>query len=122
MTYAPILPSLHSLTANHGSGEPRTHNNGGQDQKIPRSSSSLASLIYFARNPIENVGQVVEDWYDGTTKEERARKQSLADRKQLLYLKMRMVSLPFLPKRAVVTNADGARLGYKSCRLESSSY
>lgn len=53
------------------------------------STSSIANLIHFARNPLENVGEAVENWYDGSTKEERATRQGVADRKQLLYLKMR---------------------------------
>ena len=68
-------------------------------QKPLRSTSSIANLIEFVRNPSQNVGEVVENWYDGTTKEERDRRQGLADRKQLLYLKMRVVwanSLPFV--------------------------
>jgi len=58
-----------------------------------RPASSLANLIHFARNPVEIASEAVEDWYDGSTKDERVRRQSLADRKQLLYLKMRTVSL-----------------------------
>lgn len=93
MVYIPSISLLHSLTFNHGDNEPRTPRSGKQSQKIRQSSSSLASLVHFTRNPIETVGEAVENWYDGTNKEERASRQSLADRKQLLYLKMRMVSL-----------------------------
>ena len=103
MVYIPSISLLHSLTLNH---EPQIATSGKQNQNIRQSSSSLASLVHFARNPIENVGEVVEDWYDGTTKEERARRQSLADRKQLLYLKIRMVSLALIPIQAIVTNTD----------------
>lgn len=106
MVYIPSISLLHSLTFNHGDNELRTPTSGTQSQKIRQSSSSLASLVHFARNPIEAVGEVVENWYDGTTKEERASRQSLADRKQLLYLKMRTVSLAIIPVRANVTNAD----------------
>ncbi len=96
MAYIPSIPLLHSLTLNHGDDEPRAPTSPKQNQKIRRSPSSLASLVHFARNPIESVGEVVDNWYDGTTKEERAARQSLVDRKQLLYLKMRLVSLPFV--------------------------
>lgn len=92
MVYVPSVPFLHSLRLNHGNDESWAPTSGKQNQKIRRSSSSLASLVHFARNPIQNVGEAVENWYDGTTKEERAARQSLADRKQLLHLKMQMVS------------------------------
>ena len=55
------------------------------------SKSSLANLVQFARNPLENIGETVEDWYDGSTTEERVQKQAREDKKQLLYLKLRMV-------------------------------
>lgn len=55
------------------------------------SKASIARLVQFARHPVENVTEALEDWYDGTTKAERDRRQSLEDRKQLLYLKLREV-------------------------------
>lgn len=97
MDYIPSIPLLHSLTLNHGDDESWAATSGKQKQKIRRSSSSIAGLLHFAQNPIENVGEAVENWYDGTTKEERTRKQSLADKKQLLYLKMRTVSILLVP-------------------------
>ena len=100
MAYVPSIPLLHSLTLNHRDDGPRTPTSGKQNQTICR--SSLASLAHFARNPIENVGEAVQNWYDGTTKEERTRRQSLADRKQLLYLKMRVVGLPLVPVWALL--------------------
>ena len=106
MVHLPSIPLLHNSTLNHGDDEPRASTGGKQYPKPRPSASSLASLVRLARNPIENIGEAVENWYDGTTKEERARRQSLADRKQLLYLKMRMVSLPLVPKWAVAVHAD----------------
>ena len=106
MSYVPSVPFSHSLTLNHGNSQPKTPDGRQQSQKLLRSSNSLAGLVKFARNPIENIGQAVENWYDGTTKEERAKRQCLADRKQLLYLKMRMVSLSLVPNGAVAANAD----------------
>lgn len=96
MVYLPSVPLVHNLTLNHSDDEPQIPTTGKQIPGNRRSSSSLASLVHFARNPIENIGEAVENWYDGTTKEERARRQSVADRKQLLYLKMKMVSLSLL--------------------------
>ena len=58
-----------------------------------RSKGSLANLIQFARNPFENASEAVEDWLDGSTKKQRAEKQVVEDRKQLLYLKLRSVSV-----------------------------
>ncbi|KAI4126324.1 MAG: hypothetical protein LQ338_003801 [Usnochroma carphineum] len=77
---------LQSLTLQ--SGKPQTPS-ALPESYPPRYKSAIARLLRFARHPIENVGEVVEDWYDGTIKEERIRRQSLEDRKQLLYLKLR---------------------------------
>ncbi|KAL9026415.1 MAG: hypothetical protein Q9196_004918 [Gyalolechia fulgens] len=77
-----ILPNstlLHSL--NFQLGKPRTESN-------TSTGTSIARLVHLARRPVENLSQVIEDWYDGTTKDERNRRQSLEDRKQLLYLKL----------------------------------
>ena len=106
MVHLPSIPLLHNLTLNHGNDEPRTSASGKQYPKTRPSASSLASLVRLARNPIENIGETVENWYDGTTKEERAKRQSLADRKQLLYLKMRMVSLLLVSEWPVAAHAN----------------
>lgn len=55
-----------------------------------RSNSSLATLVQLVRNPLE----AVVEWrgLDGTGQEERARRQRLEDRKQILYLRLRNVS------------------------------
>ena len=63
------------------------------DGKQIRPATSIANLLYFAKNQIEGIGTVAEGWYDGSTEEERAKKQVLEDKKQLLYLKLRTVSL-----------------------------
>ena len=90
MTFLQSPSLLQGLGLNHGHEATRPRSAGKQQgQKQLRSTSSLANLIHFARNPVENVGEAVENWYDGSTKEERAERQVLADRKQLLYLKMR---------------------------------
>ena len=52
-----------------------------------QSQGSIASLVHLVRNPIE----AVEGWRDGLTKEERAWKQRVHDRKQILYLNLRNV-------------------------------
>ncbi|KAL9121526.1 MAG: hypothetical protein Q9187_001911 [Circinaria calcarea] len=59
------------------------HGKGGGRQL--RSQGSIASLVHLVRNPIE----AVEGWCDGLTKEERAWKQRVHDRKQILYLNLR---------------------------------
>lgn len=94
MTFIQTTPLLNGLGLIHGGAEsrPKSVNNQLGQQSL-RSTNSLANLIHFARHPVENVGEAVENWYDGSTKEERARRQVLADRKQLLYLKLRTVSL-----------------------------
>ena len=65
------------------------------DGKQLKQASSFANLLYFAKSQIEGIGTVAEDWYDGSTEEERVKKQALEDKKQLLYLKLRTVSLLF---------------------------
>ena len=81
-------------------GSARSHDSAqpGPAQKQQQASSlslrpkkPLANLVTFARIPFENAGEVVEDWLDGSTKEERAKKQAQEDREQLLYLKLRTV-------------------------------
>lgn len=62
-------------------------------QALP-SSSSLAALVNLVRNPVATVGQAVEGWYDGMTPVERARRQAIEQRKHLLYIKLRDVSIP----------------------------
>ena len=96
MTLIQTTPLLNGLGLIHGGAESHSKPANNQlGQQSLRSTSSLANLIHFARHPVENVGEVVENWYDGSTKEERARRQVLADRKQLLYLKLRTVSWLF---------------------------
>ena len=94
MTFIQTTPLINGLGLIHGGAESRPKSANNQlGQHSLRSTSSLANLIHFARHPVENVGEAVENWYDGSTKEERARRQVLADKKQLLYLKLRTVSL-----------------------------
>ena len=87
------------------------------DPKQLRSTNSIANLIDFVRNPSQSVNAALESWYDGMTKEERDRRQSLADRKQLLYVKMRMVwdSLSLLPARQDV-------VVFLLCRIADEGY
>ena len=96
----PFLPStslLHGLGLNHEVDTCRsTPASKSPTQRRLRATSSLANLVQFARNPVGIASEAVEDWYDGSTKDERTQRQALADRKQLLYLKMRTVSLASL--------------------------
>ncbi|KAL8670212.1 MAG: hypothetical protein Q9168_005234 [Polycauliona sp. 1 TL-2023] len=83
---------LQSLTFQHEKPQPHPPSpDTASPPCSPRSlepKTSIARLVRFARHPIENVSEVVEDWYDGSTKAERVRRQSLEDQKQLLYLKL----------------------------------
>ncbi|MCJ1394261.1 hypothetical protein MMC18_007139 [Xylographa bjoerkii] len=54
-----------------------------------RSRGSIAALVNLVRNPVATVGEAVENWYDGLTVEERARKQQLENTKHILYLRLR---------------------------------
>ncbi|KAL8918238.1 MAG: hypothetical protein Q9208_007466 [Pyrenodesmia sp. 3 TL-2023] len=78
---------LQSLTLQHA--KHRTLAASDKSSTSPRSKSSIACLLHLARHPIQTASEVVEDWYDGTTKEQRNRRQSVQDRKQLLCLKLR---------------------------------
>ncbi|MCJ1401710.1 hypothetical protein MMC11_004927 [Xylographa trunciseda] len=57
--------------------------------KTLRSRGSIAALVNLVRNPVATVGEAVENWYDGLTAEERARKQQFEDTKHILYLRLR---------------------------------
>jgi hypothetical protein len=64
-----------------------------QESLLP-STRSIASLINLVRNPVENVGEIVENWYEGNTKEERAKQQARDEIKQLWYLRLWNVWVP----------------------------
>ena len=96
MSFLQSSPLLSSLTLNHrhdGSRSVPGTKRPAQGQ-LPL-ASTLTNLILFARDPVGIASEAVEDWYDGSTKEDRVRKQVLADRKQVLYLKLHTVSFPF---------------------------
>ncbi len=82
---------LRGINHNHDTVSDAVVSSGKQQHDLLRPKSSLANLIHLVRNPLETVGGTVEHWRDGSTKYERARKQSLQDKKQLLYLKLREV-------------------------------
>lgn len=96
MSFLQNTALIQSLSLNHGNGSVATEN-GGKQQAALRSKSSIANLIQFVRNPVENVGEAFEYWRDGYTTEEQIRKQRQDDRKQILYLKLRTVC-PYLYK------------------------
>ena len=86
---------LQSLTIGHGNNPTSSIDNGDRTagQKPLRSKTSLANLIQFVRNPVDTVGEAVENWYEGNTKEDRLKQQILEDKKQILYLRLRNVGL-----------------------------
>ncbi|KAL8913227.1 MAG: hypothetical protein Q9172_007328 [Xanthocarpia lactea] len=98
---------LQSLTFQHRNTPESPPDTGSRNctPQTPQSNDSIARLVQFARHPVENVTEAVEDWYDGTTKAERDRRQSLDDRKQLLYLKLRESSTA-LEWQATATELD----------------
>ncbi|KAI4175970.1 MAG: hypothetical protein LQ343_001252 [Gyalolechia ehrenbergii] len=77
---------LQPLTLQHG--KPRNESSSPACKTL-KPQTTIVHLLHLARHPVENLSEVVEDWYDGTTKDERNRRQSLEDRKQLLYLRLR---------------------------------
>lgn len=56
-----------------------------------RSKASIGNIVRLVVNPIGTVGEAVESWRDGLTVEERARKQAIEEKKQILYLRLRNV-------------------------------
>ncbi|KAL8907747.1 MAG: hypothetical protein Q9207_001230 [Kuettlingeria erythrocarpa] len=82
---------LQSLTLQHGKPRtlPASSDSSTGAPKALRSQSSIACLLHLARHPIATVTEAVEDWHDGTTRSQRDWRQSVQDRKQLLYLRLR---------------------------------
>lgn len=102
MSFLPSSTLLKSLTIGHGSNAaPSGADEDQKSGKLPlRSKSSIANLIQFVRKPVGTVGEAVENWYEGNTKEERIEQQILEDKKQILYLRLRTVGLlRLLPSR-----------------------
>ena len=85
-------PLLQSFARRHDTRDSIVKDGKQEPGSLPlRSKSSLASLVQFVQNPLEHVSETVENWYEGNTKEERARKRSIDDKKQVLYLRLRNV-------------------------------
>lgn len=76
---------------------------------VVRSTRSIARLIDFVRNPVEHVGEFVESWYEGTTKDERARQQKREEARQIWSLRLRDVSAPWHP----VAQYQAANVAYR---------
>lgn len=95
MSFLPTSNLLQSLSISHGDGKELAIVDGKikPQQKQIQSKSPLASLIQFVRNPVANVGQALEYYYEGDkdNKEERIKQQILEDKKQILYLRLRNV-------------------------------
>lgn len=95
MSFLPTTNLIQSLSISHGDSKELAivDRKTKPLQKQIRSKSSLASLIQFVRNPVANVGQALEYYYDGDkdNKEERVKQQILEDKKQILYLRLRNV-------------------------------
>ena len=100
-TMSILQPStiLQSIGFGHtAAADPATFN--GKPQTIPRqlhSQNSLANLVHIVKHPVENVVDSWDTWWDGYTKEQRARKQSFDQKRQILYLRLREVSSILIP-------------------------
>lgn len=90
MSFLPSSKLLQTLNFGHGNNSTPPVANGDQKagQKPLRPKSSIANLIQFVRNPVDTVGEAVENWYEGNTKEARMKQQILEDKKQILYLRL----------------------------------
>ncbi|KAL8826039.1 MAG: hypothetical protein Q9170_007561 [Blastenia crenularia] len=89
MSLIPTSTLLHPLTFPHS--KPRLSAASADSRlysKTRRPKTPVVRLLQLVKHPIENLSEVVEDWYDGTTKEERDQRQMLEDRKQLLRIKL----------------------------------
>lgn len=80
---------LQGFNFNHDSDRDSVASKSSNRNTTLRPKSSLANLIRFVRNPFEGATEVVEYWQDGCTKEEKVRKRSLEDKKQILYVRLR---------------------------------
>lgn len=89
------MPFLHSPAVLRN--WPAGHGNSTESQEIHsskqrspnlRSTHSIARLIDLVRNPIENVGELVENWYEGSTRDERAKQQNRDEARQIWYLRL----------------------------------
>lgn len=92
MSFLPTSNLIQNLSISHGDGKELAIVDGKAKKQI-QSKSSFASLIQFVRNPVANVGQALEYYYEGDkdNKEERVKQQILEDKKQILYLRLRNV-------------------------------
>lgn len=98
MSFLPTANLIQRLSISHGDGKELAiveRETKSQQSQI-QSKSSLASLIQFVRNPVANVGQALEYYYEGDkdNKVERVKQQILEDKKQILYLRLRNVCSP----------------------------
>lgn len=86
-----LLPS----TLQHGNSLKglKVASNGQSSCRQLCSKGSIASLVSAARNPVAAIGDVLEGLRDGLTKEERAERQRLENKKQVLYIRLRDVSV-----------------------------
>ena len=87
---------LRSTTHNLSKSPTKSITSPGKQQDVSQAlhhSSPIAALVHLVRNPVAVVGEAVGGWYDGLTLEDRERRQAIEDRKHILYLKLRAVSL-----------------------------
>ncbi|KAL9102814.1 MAG: hypothetical protein Q9163_002092 [Psora crenata] len=107
MSFLDTASLLHRPTVytEHASSH-QASSQGKHRQQPLRSQSSIATLVHFAKDPLGNVGEAIEDWLHGSTKEEREGTQAAEDGKQLLYLKMRTATTREAWERAAVELDD----------------
>lgn len=98
MSVLPNTSLLRSLTLSHGSDPtssvPAPKRRSGI---VPlRARSSIATFAQFVQSPVANVGELVEDWWDGSTKSDRIKRQTLEEKKQVLRLRLQEVPLDYM--------------------------
>lgn len=123
MSVLPNTSLLQSLTLSHGSDS--TSSVPAQKRRsgiVPlRARSSIAAVAQFVQSPVANVGELVEDWWDGSTKSERIKRQTLEEKKQVLHLRLQEVPLTYIIRSRLWRWLTSSMTGPEICTLASIS-
>lgn len=106
---------LQSISFGHNTASKSVTSNG-KLHTLPQhfcSRRPLAHVVKLVRHPVENVGETFDSWWDGCSKEERVRKQSVDQKKQILYLRLKEV------RKATLSLDNSCANAHAVCRLQS---
>lgn len=82
---------LRGIELSHSTDGPSVASSSRSHAGLLHTKSSIANLVRFVRNPLERVSEVTGCWRDTSRDEESARKQSLENKRQILYVRLREV-------------------------------